>query len=300
MAGYRFSIAVLTKNRTNPAYVGARIGADRIAAAAGGEARHYVPSEPDDVAEQIALVGQAVRDGADAIVIAPAHPTALVPPLNEAYRAGLPIVTLVSRIDWHQAVCHVGSDDAALAAAITHHLCGHLGGVGRLAYIGGHPDSSTSHDRERGFRQALLDWPKIRCVAEAGGLYQREPARRAMAEIIAEGHAVDGVVAANDFMAAGVLDALDGARQRLPVVGVNAVPEAVKAIRHGRLLASAAFDAMAMACIATEAAIRALRGEAVPREIELPVEIVDATNAARWDKPYEERDVPEWEDVAGM
>src|SRR5690606_41302049 len=162
MAGYRFSIAVLTKNRTNPAYVGARIGADRIAAAAGGEARHYVPSEPDDVAEQIALVGQAVRDGSDAIVIAPAHPTALVPPLNEAYRAGLPIVTLVSRIDWHQAVCHVGSDDAALAAAITHHLGGHLGGVGRPAYIGVHPESSAGQVLERGFGQAARYGPQAR------------------------------------------------------------------------------------------------------------------------------------------
>lgn len=299
MAGDRFAIAILTKNRTNPAYVGARIGADRIAAGAGGEARHYVPTKPDDVAEQVALFVQAVQDGADAIVIAPAHPTALVPPLNEAHRAGLPIVTLVSRVEWHQAVCHVGSDDAALAAAITGHLCGHLGGKGQLAYIGGHPNSSTSRDRERGFREVLADWPKIRCAVEADGLYQREPARRAMAKIIAAGHPLDGVIAANDFMAAGVLDALDDAGQRLPVVGVNAVPEAVRAIRQGRLLASAAFDAMAMACIATEAAIRALRGEYVPREIELPVEIVDAANAERWDKPYEERHVPGWDEVAG-
>ena len=46
---------------------------------------------------------------------------------------------------------------------------------------------------------------------------------------------------------------------------------------------------MKMGCVATEAAIRHLRGEAVPEEIMLPVQIVDRTNCGPWDKPFEER-----------
>lgn len=295
MGAAEIRIAVLTKNRTNPAYFGARAGADRVAAAAGGEARHYVPDVPDDVDEQIALVRAAIRDGSSALVIAPTHPTALLPVLEEAHAGGIPLVTLVSRADCPHVACHVCSDDVALAAAITDYLCRHLGGAGRLAYIGGHPNSSTSIDREKGFRRALAHWPEIESVAEADGLYQREPARAAMRKIIAAGHALDGVVTANDFMAFGILDALEEAGRRLPVVGVNAVPEAVAAVRDGRMLATAAFDAMAMACIATEAAVRLVRGDDVPREIVLPVEIVDASNAERWDRPYESRDVPDWE-----
>jgi ribose transport system substrate-binding protein len=81
-------------------------------------------------------------------------------------------------------------------------------------------------------------------------------------------------------------------------VGVNALFDAIAAIKAGRMLASADFDAMKIACIATEAALRHLRGERVPHEILLPVQIVDASNCAAWDVPIEERSCPEWSDYA--
>ena len=48
---------------------------------------------------------------------------------------------------------------------------------------------------------------------------------------------------------------------------------------------------------ATEAALRHLRGERVPRHIELPVQVVDRANCGPWDKPFEERECPRWEEV---
>jgi ribose transport system substrate-binding protein len=65
------------------------------------------------------------------------------------------------------------------------------------------------------------------------------------------------------------------------VVGVNAIPQAIDAIREGRMLATADFNAMQMCALATECAIRHLRGEAVPAEIELPVAIVERRNVER-------------------
>jgi len=58
------------------------------------------------------------------------------------------------------------------------------------------------------------------------------------------------------------------------------------------MLASADFNAMLMCSLATECAVRHARGEAVPREIELPVAIVDRSNCERWDLPYEQRPLP--------
>jgi len=54
---------------------------------------------------------------------------------------------------------------------------------------------------------------------------------------------------------------------------------------------------MKISCIATEAAIRHLRGEAVPGEILLPVQVVDGTNYQPWDVPLAERQCPRWSDV---
>ena len=98
-------------------------------------------------------------------------------------------------------------------------------------------------------------------------------------------------------MALGALDAMGQKRLVRPVVGINAIPEAVAAIGYGRMLATASFDAMKMACIATEAALRYLGGESVPARITLPVQIVDKTNWMEWNQPYASRPRPAWGEV---
>jgi len=123
-------------------------------------------------------------------------------------------------------------------------------------------------------------------------------ARDAFARAGDEVKGIDAVLCANDVMALGVLDALMHDARRPLVVGVNAIPEAITAIAAGHMLATANFDAMAMCSLATEAAIRHLRGEIVPREISLPVTVVDATNCEAWNLPFEARICPSWGAVA--
>ena len=60
------TIAVFTKNSTNPAYEAFRIAADQIARATGARIVHYVPKQPDNVDEQKAMVEQVLKDKPDA------------------------------------------------------------------------------------------------------------------------------------------------------------------------------------------------------------------------------------------
>ena len=93
------------------------------------------------------------------------------------------------------------------------------------------------------------------------GRFLRDGGHAAMSELLAKSPRIDGVLAANDFMALGAIDAMREKNRKVPIVGINATPEGVAAIKAGDLLASASFDAMKMACLATEAAVRALSGE---------------------------------------
>ena len=52
----KFTIAVFTKNTTNPAYEAFRLAADQVARAADAKVVHYVPKQPDNVGEQQAMV----------------------------------------------------------------------------------------------------------------------------------------------------------------------------------------------------------------------------------------------------
>ena len=70
-------IAVFTKNKVNPGYEAARIGADRAAKRLGTSVTHYVPEHPDNVQEQIGLMKRAIRERPDAVLFVPVHETAV-------------------------------------------------------------------------------------------------------------------------------------------------------------------------------------------------------------------------------
>ena len=291
------TIAVFTKNRTNPAYDAARIGAERAAARMGAGVLHFVPERPDDIEQQIALVDRALEVRPDAVVFVPVHLTALDGAVGKLNAAGIPIVNILNRMPVGEVVTFVGSDDYALGRAIASHLFRHLGGKGEVALMEGVPAAVTSRDRVRGFRDAAREWPGIRLAETPPGDFQETTARQVMTGFLADGRRLDAVLSANDAMALGVLSALVAAGRRVPVIGVNAVPNAITAVKSGRLLATVDFDAMKISAIAAEAALRHLRGEAVPREIILPTQIVNRGNCDAWDVPLEQRQTPAWSEV---
>lgn len=291
------TIAVFTKNHTNPAYTAARLGAERTAARMGGQVKHFVPQKPDDVAEQIALVEAALTERPDAFVFAPVHDTAMNESVRKINEAGIPLFNIINRLTQGERACFVGSNDYQIGRDIAAHLLTRIGGQGNVVILEGVPASTSSIDRTRGFRDSVARFPGIRIAAVRTADFRRDTARRVMREIAAEIPRIDGVLSANDSMSLGAIEALEEIGRPAPVIGVNALPEAITAIKAGRLLATVSFESLKISCIATEAALRHLRGEQVPPEIELPVTIVDASNCAPWDRPLEERECPRWEDV---
>jgi ribose transport system substrate-binding protein len=284
-------IAVFTKNLTNPAYAAARLGAERAAARLGAEVLHFVPQTADDPDEQITLIDQALAlvPRPHAFVLSPVHASKVNPAIQRIAAAGIPMVGFVNPIDAAPSVAYVGSDDYRLALGIAHYLFRHLHGHGRVLIITGPQESFTSLERLRGFREAARQHPGITVAGVIAGDYARDIARDRVAQWLRGNAGPDACLVANDIMAMGVLDALDDARRSAAVVGVNAIPQAIEAIAAGRMLATADFNAMQMAYLAAECAIRHMRGEAVPLAIDLPVQIVDRANCDHWDRPYEAR-----------
>ena len=289
-------IAVFTKNRSNPAYDAARLGADRAAGALGAWAVHFVPRKGDDPEEQSALVDEALGLSPDAIVFAPVHATRVNEAIGRIHAAGVPLFGFVNPIPVGRCVSYVGANDYALGFALAQYVYSDLEGRGKVLLVSGPVASVTSIDRMRAFAYAAKSFPGISIAGTCVGDYRRDTARDSVARWLAEKGGFDACLAANDIMAVGVVDALrqEGRNaRRLPAIaGVNAIPEAIAAIRRGEMLATVDFNAMHMAYLATECAVRHLRGEPVPATIELPAEIVDRHNCESWDLPYERRRIP--------
>jgi len=178
-------IAVFTKNRTNPAYTAARLGADRVAARLGARVVHYVPDKPDDIAEQRALVERAIAERPDAAVFVPVHATAMSGSVRKLNAAGIPTVNYLNRLAEGRFVTYVGSDDYRLARDIAAYLFQRIGGKGDIVILEGVPAAVTSQERLRGFRDAARDSPGIRIAASRAADYQRETARRVTADLLA-------------------------------------------------------------------------------------------------------------------
>jgi len=282
-------LCCITKNNTNPAYEGARIGVSRIAALTNFEVRHLIPNIPDDISQQMQLIEDAIALKPDAILLAPAHSSALDKTILKIRDAGIPFIYFVSSSKEVLADVFVGSDNYSLAVSIATYLIKDLGEVGDLVIIEGNDNSPTSPPRTKGFLDAIACYPGIRLIAQESGFYQRQDAKKTFESIMSKHSKIDGVLSANDFMALGVIDAMKKVGKQIPIVGVNAMPLAIDAIKEGTLKASAAFDAMKIACVSTLAAIHMLEGKPVPKQIMLPVDIVDFQNFMDWDLPYHER-----------
>jgi ribose transport system substrate-binding protein len=292
-------IAVFTKNRNNPAYAAARLGAAKTAKRFGAQTVDFVPQTPDDVAQQIRLIDEALAQRPDAFVLAPVHPTKVDDALRRIESAGIPLCAFVNPARAIKCVSFAGSDDYALGSAVAVHLYRHLGGRRTVLVLGAAAESPTGAPRLSGFEDAARGFPGIRLAGRLVAGFHREPAREQTARWIEREAPFDAVLAANDLMALGALDALQAAGRSVIASGVNAVPEAIAAIKSGRMLATADFDAMNLCALATECAIRHLRGERVPEKVELPVQLVERSNCSRWDLPFEQRPIRSLEEVIG-
>src|SRR3984893_1759669 len=296
-ADEKMTIAVFTKNLTNPAYEAFRIAADKVAGATGAKIQHYVPKQPDNVDEQKAMVEQVLKDRPDAVVFIPVDDVAMIDSVKKLNEAKIPVV-LVSNPLPGSFVTYVGADDFEIGYREARYLFEHLGAKGKIVVIEGTPAAPTNRERVRGYQRAFAEYPGIEVLGSGIGNYQQPDARGAMAKLLAEHKQIDAVLSANDSMALGVLEALKAANRTSIVIGINGILPAVKQIETGAILATVDFNMFKIGCTATRAAVRYLKHEPLTEKVILPAEVIDKTNYRAWLVPVDQRACPEWSEVA--
>src|ERR1700759_755197 len=88
------TIAVFTKNQTNPYFQAVRVGADAAAKVLNVKTLHYIPTKPDSIPEQMSQVEDVVVKKPDAIVFTPVDYKALVPGVKKIKAPNIPVVNL--------------------------------------------------------------------------------------------------------------------------------------------------------------------------------------------------------------
>ena len=299
-AGKPATIAFFVKNVTNPFWKACRIGAEKAGKALGVTVETVAPTKPDNIEEQTRLVEDWIVKKPDAFVFVPVDYKALVPSIQKANTAGIPIVNYNNKMTDVNVVTYVGSDDEVMEYEICKDLFQSMGGKGKVVHIDGVPAAITAQARKRGFERAVKETPGIEVLASQPGNYRRLPAVQVFENLMQRFPVIDAVVSANDDMAVGIAEALAAAGRggKTKVIGIDGIPDATAAIAAGKMFATADFSGHDQAYLAVTAAVRNLRGQPVPKEMILPVVIVNKDNVNRFMKTPEDRDPPDWNTYA--
>ena len=296
-AGKPPTIAFFVKNVTNPFWKACRIGAEKAAKDLGVALEVVAPTKPDNIEEQTRLVEDWIVRKPDAFVFVPVDYKALVPSIQKANKAGIPVVNYNNKMADIQAVSYIGSDDEVMEYEICTYLFKSMGGKGKVVHIDGVPEAITAQARKRGFERAVKAFPGIEVLASQPGQYRRLPAGQVFENLMQRFPEIDAVVSANDDMAVGIAEALAAAGRlsKTKVIGIDGIPDATAAIAAGKMFATADFSGHDQSYLAVTAAVRHLRKQPVPREIQLPIVIIDKSNVQQFMKTPEERAVPNWD-----
>ena len=290
-------IAVFTKNQTNPFFQVVRLGADSAAKQMGAVVTHYVPTKPDSIPEQLSQIDDVVIKKPNAIVFTPVDYKAMGAGVLKMNAAGIPVVNITDRSEAGKFVAFVGASDYELGLVTARHLFKSMGGKGNVIILDGVKGSIVSADRARGFADAMKEFPQVKLLASQPANFQRLQGLQVTENLMQTHPQIDGVVAANDAMAAGAIEALEGANRKALVVGINGTKEAVDAIKAGKMLASGDYNGFLQGCVGTMVAIRELRKLPVPKEVVFKASVIDKSNYQASDVPADKRACPKWEDA---
>jgi ribose transport system substrate-binding protein len=290
-------IAVFTKNLTNPFFQVVRYGADNAAKQMGAVVQHYVPTKPDSIPEQLSQIDDVVIKKPDAIVFTPVNFTAMGAGIQKMNAAGIPVVNLTDRSETGKFVSYVGSSDYELGRATGRYLIKAIGGKGGVVILEGVKGSMNSAERVRGFNDAIKEFPQVKLLASQPGNFQRLQGLQVMENLMQTHAQIDGVMAANDAMGSGAIEALEGANRKALVVGINGTKEAIDAIKAGKMLATGDYNGFLQGCVGTMVAIRELRKLPVPKEVIFKASVIDKSNYQAADVPADKLVCPKWEDA---
>jgi ribose transport system substrate-binding protein len=294
------TIAVFTKNQNSPIFAALRAGAGVAAKNLGVEVVHYVPSTADNVAEQNKLVDDAIKDKPNAIVFVPVDATQAAGAVAKINAANIPLINVNERLPAGNIAGYVGTDDVALAHETGRYLIQALGGKGNVAILDGPDSNLTAQGRAKGFRDAVKDAPDVKLLAGKPANYARPLAKQVTSEFLRSFPQLDGILAANDPMAIGAVDALKAAGRKSLVVGINASREAMDLIKSGDIIGSGDYDTFVQGCIGVELAVRAINKQAAPPEVMIKPMVIDKANYEPFDQPFEKRACPTLQSVAGQ
>ncbi len=223
--GLQFPFFVTMKNDAEKA--AAKLGATIVFADA-----------QNDSSKQAADVENFVAQGVQGILISPMTVDSLVPAIEAAVKAGIPVATVDRKANTDAVLVHVGADNVQGGRAAAKFIIDKLHNKGSVIELEGTPGASAAIDRKAGFDEVMKK-SNVKILVSQTAEFNRAKGQSVMENLIQKYPNFDAVFGANDEMIIGAVEAMSAAGIKNKVtMGFDATPDAFQYMKEGKLSAT--------------------------------------------------------------
>ena len=236
------------------------------------------PLREDDREQQVQVVEGFLAQGISGIVLAPFDRRALVRPVEEAKRAGIPTVVLDSGLDSDQVVSFLASDNHHGGELAADHMAKLLGGKGKVLLLRYQEGVASTEAREQGFVDRIQAYPGIELISSdqyAGGT--RDTAKTAAENLLNRyGNQIQGIFTPNESSTSGTLLALEDLKKagKITFIGFDTSDAFITAMRAGTLHGIVVQNPFRMGELGVRTMVDHLQGKPVKKKVDTGVQLI--------------------------
>jgi len=283
----KLTIAVIPKGTTHEFWKSIHAGSIKAAnelTAQGTEVEVIWkgPLREDDREQQIQVVEGFAAQGVSGIVLAPLDNRALVRPVADADKAGVPTVIIDSGLESEDFVSFVATDNRKGGSLAADRMGQLLNGKGKVLLLRYAEGSASTTEREEGFLEQIKKFPEIELVSTdqyAGAT--RDTAKRASENLLNRfGDQVQGIFTPNESSTAGMLLALQdiGKAGKVSFVGFDSSQAFIDALNANQLHGIVVQNPFNMGYLGVRTMVDSLQGKPVNKKIDTGVMLVTKDN----------------------
>ena len=279
----RTTIAVIPKGTSHVFWQSIHAGAEKAAQELDVDIIWRGPLREDDRASQVAEVEGFITRGVSGIVLAPLDEAALVQPVSEAVRAGIPVVVIDSGLKGNEYVSFVATDNRKGGQMAGDALAGLLPSGGKVVILRYAEGSASTTEREEGFLESIGKHANIEVLsanqyggADVEGAFKKGEAMLHRFRRPDGSLGVDGIFSSNESTTLAMLRVLQdsGWAGKTKFIGFDASDTLVKGMSDGHLDGLIVQDPVKMGYLGVTTMVAHLKGLPVEKRIDTGVQLI--------------------------
>jgi len=235
-----------------------------------------------DIAKQISQAEDLIAKKVDVIVLNPQDADGSAQVLDLAATAGIPVIEVNTETTRTDYVAYVGSDDVKAGEIMGQFVIDTLGAAGQYAILEGEMGQSAQIKRYEGLQNTILKETGMECVATLSASWSRDKAMSTTEDWLGKYSDLKAIICENDDMSMGALQAAESQDKKLVIIGTDAIPDALQAVKDGRLSATVLQDANGQASTAVDVAMKVAAGESVDARYDVPFQLITIDNVDKF------------------